>query len=114
MLGKQLWRLATNPNSLVTRMYKAKYYDSDIFHAQLSHNLSFIWRSLLEAKQLLKDGIRWRVGDRSSISILNHPCLTLNDNPYIMSMLEPLQGKVVHRCYALIKRNGIGRWCRTC
>lgn len=43
MLGNQLWRLASNPNSLVSRLYKAKYYDSsDIFHAQLGHNPSFI------------------------------------------------------------------------
>ena len=49
MLGKQLWRLANNPNSLVSRLYKAKYYDSsDIFRAKLDHNPSFIWRGLLE------------------------------------------------------------------
>lgn len=75
MLGKQLWRLATNPNSLVSRLYKAKYFaNSDVLHAQLGHNPSFIWRSLLEAKQLTADGIRWRIGDSFSIQILDQPC----------------------------------------
>ncbi|XP_074347588.1 uncharacterized protein LOC141686452 [Apium graveolens] len=62
MLGKQLWRLATNTQSLVSRLYKARYYDkSDVLHAGLGHNPSFIWRSLMEAQQVLKDGVRWRV-----------------------------------------------------
>lgn len=51
MLGKQVWRLATNTSSLVSRIYEAKYYtNSDIFQSKLGHNPSFIWRSLLEAK----------------------------------------------------------------
>ena len=96
MLGKQLWRLASNPNSLVSRMYKAKYYDSsDIFHAELGHNPSFIWRSLLEAKSLFTDGARWRVGDGSRIQILEQPWLLSKKNPYITSSPDPLQGNVV-------------------
>lgn len=86
MLGKQLWRLATNPNSLVSKLYKAKYYaTSDVLHAQLGHKPSFIWRSILEAKQLISDGIRWRVGDGSLIYILNQPWLLGDANPYITS-----------------------------
>lgn len=74
MLGKQLWRLITKSNSLVARVYKAKYFaNSDIFHFELGHNPSFIWRSLLAAKQLIIDGIRWRIGDGTKIQILNQP-----------------------------------------
>lgn len=44
ILGKQLWRIATNPHSLVSRLYKAKYFsNADIFQATLGHNPSFIW-----------------------------------------------------------------------
>lgn len=43
MFGKQLWRLATRPNSLIARMYKSKYFaNSDILHSDLGHNPSFI------------------------------------------------------------------------
>ncbi|XP_074347096.1 putative mitochondrial protein AtMg00310 [Apium graveolens] len=43
MLGKQLWRLATNTQSLVSRLYKARYFDkTDVIHAGLGHNPSFI------------------------------------------------------------------------
>lgn len=96
MLGKQLWRLATNPNSLVLRLYKAKYFaNTDVLQENFGQNPSFIWRSLLEAKHLLRDGIRWRAGDGSSIQILNQPWLLVNDNPYITSPSEPLQDKTV-------------------
>lgn len=72
MLGKQLWRLATKPNNLVSRVYKTKYFaDSNIFHSNLGHNSNFVWRSLLETKQLLLDDMRWRVGDGSNIQILD-------------------------------------------
>lgn len=96
MLGKQVWRLATKPNSLVAKMYKAKYFSkTDILHATQGHNPSFIWRSLLEAKQLIMNGFRWRVGGGSSISILDQPWLLVQENPFITSPLEPLQNKTV-------------------
>lgn len=31
LLGKQTWRLATNPNSLVSKIFKAMYYPKDSF-----------------------------------------------------------------------------------
>lgn len=74
MLGKQLWRLVVNPQSLVSQLYRAKYFaNSDVFHATLGHNPSFIWRSLLEAKQVIIDGTRWRVGNGNHIQIIGQP-----------------------------------------
>ncbi|XP_074358745.1 uncharacterized protein LOC141698038 [Apium graveolens] len=96
MLGKQLWRLITNPTDLVARLYKAKYFATvDVFQAELGHNPSFIWRSLLEAKQLLLDGSRWRVGDGQHIQILGQPWLLTEVNPFITSNIQPLQNQVV-------------------
>lgn len=74
MLGKQAWRLITNPSTLVARLYKAKYYATcDFLQAKLGHNPSFIWRSILEAKNLLMASARWRVGNGKSIKILDQP-----------------------------------------
>lgn len=96
MLGKQLWKLATDTNSLVSRMYKAKYFaNTDIFQASIGHNPSFIWRSLLEAKQMIFDGFRWRVGDGNDIRILDQPWLLDKGNPFITSDPEPLKEKKV-------------------
>ena len=42
MLSKQAWRILTNPNSLITRIYKAKYFPySDIMGAKLGCNTSY-------------------------------------------------------------------------
>lgn len=43
MLGKQCWRLITNLDSLVARVYKAKYYaHEDFMNAKLGGSPSFI------------------------------------------------------------------------
>ncbi|XP_074352931.1 uncharacterized protein LOC141692091 [Apium graveolens] len=107
MLGKQLWRLITNPTGLVARLYKAKYFATvDVFQAELGHNPSFIWRSLLEAKQLLLDGSRWRVGDGQHIQILGQPWLLTEVNPFITSNIQPLQNQVV----ASLMKVGAKEW----
>lgn len=90
MLGKQGWRFISNPDSLVSRLFKAKYYaDGDYLNASLGHNPSFIWRSVLEAKQLLRDGVRWRVGNGKRIKVLGQPWLVTGANPFI-STISPV------------------------
>ncbi|KAL8124785.1 hypothetical protein AgCh_012442 [Apium graveolens] len=63
MLSKQGWRILTNPESLVGKVYKAKYFENtDFLNSSLGHNPSFIWRYIHEAKKLLLEGLRWRIG----------------------------------------------------
>ncbi|CAL1358763.1 unnamed protein product [Linum trigynum] len=70
LLGKQVWNLINNPESLVARVLKAKYYpNTDILQAQLGSNPSYTWRSILAAQKAVKEGIRWRVGNGSDINI---------------------------------------------
>lgn len=51
--------------------------------AHLSHNPSFIWRSIFASHVLVRGGQRWRVGNGKSISIWNDPSLRTFDNSYI-------------------------------
>jgi len=70
MLRKQGWRLITNPDSLVARLYKAKYYHRcNFFESTLGHKPSFVWRSICNSKFILKAGSRWRIGDGDDISV---------------------------------------------
>lgn len=39
--------------------------------------------------------MRWRIGDGSSIQVLDQPWLLTDENPYVTSIQEPLQGKTV-------------------
>ncbi|XP_060969497.1 uncharacterized protein LOC115713198 [Cannabis sativa] len=88
MLGKQGWRLLTNNSSLVVRVFKARYYPhSSFLDAELGANPSYVWRSVLGAKYVVKMGARWRVGAGFSISILNQPWLPYKEYPYMLPLL---------------------------
>ncbi|XP_012070175.1 uncharacterized protein LOC105632409 [Jatropha curcas] len=55
LLGKQGWRIMANGGSLLARIYKAKYFpDGHFMGAVLGTNPSFLWRSILRAKDLLR------------------------------------------------------------
>ncbi|CAH9085616.1 unnamed protein product [Cuscuta epithymum] len=68
MIGKQVWDFMQNRNSLEASVFRARYFSKNSFlEAKVGHNPSFIWRSLWEAKGMVKKGFRWRVGDGSLI-----------------------------------------------
>lgn len=47
LLAKQGWRLVTKPDSLVARIFKARYYpNSSFWEADLCDSPSFSWRSI--------------------------------------------------------------------
>ena len=70
MLAKQVWRIMINPNSLIARIYKAKYFPySDILGAKLGCNPSYAWRSIYNSLEVINRGIRWRVGNGKMIHI---------------------------------------------
>lgn len=70
LLAKQRWRIQQNPNSLVHRVLKAKYFaDLTFKEAQLGHRPSYVWRSLMAAKDIVMNGARWVVGNGESVKI---------------------------------------------
>ncbi|XP_039685037.1 uncharacterized mitochondrial protein AtMg00310-like [Medicago truncatula] len=74
MLGKQGWQLQTNTESLVSRIFKARYYpNSTYLEAKLGHNPSFVWRSILSAKVMVREGARWKIGTGFNIPIISEP-----------------------------------------
>jgi hypothetical protein len=67
LLAKQCWRILQNPESLVAKIFKAKYFPRGmILTAQLGRRPSYVWKSLWAAQDLLKTGIKWRVGNGST------------------------------------------------
>jgi len=76
MVGKQAWKLVSTPESLITRLLKAKYFPrSDYFGASIGHNPSYVWRSIWSAKDVIRRGFQWNIGTSEHIPDWNHPWL---------------------------------------
>jgi hypothetical protein len=74
MLGKQGWQLQIESDSLVSRIFKARYYpNSSYLDSKLGHNPSFVWRSIFSAKVVVRQGARWKIGSGFNIPIISEP-----------------------------------------
>ncbi|XP_010484878.1 PREDICTED: uncharacterized protein LOC104763170 [Camelina sativa] len=64
LLAKQGWRLLDSPNSLVTRVYKAKYFENvPFFEARIGYKPSYAWRSIMFGRELLEKGVMKSIGN---------------------------------------------------
>ncbi|KAG6639514.1 hypothetical protein CIPAW_10G106100 [Carya illinoinensis] len=79
MLSKQCWRILQEPDSLAAKVLKAKYFQNSSFmSAKLGSKPSFLWRSFMAARQVVKAGTCWRIGNGKEVQIwqerwLGHP-----------------------------------------
>ena len=68
LIAKQGWRILSNPNSLLARVLKGKYYPhSSFLQATQGNKASWGWRSVLWGREILNQGIRWHVGNGENI-----------------------------------------------
>lgn len=64
MLAKQGWILNTNTSSLIAHVIKDKYYKKFSFmEAKLGVSHFLIWRSRWRARYLLKEELKWIIGN---------------------------------------------------
>ena len=55
---------------MVYRVLKAKYFPRcEFIEASMGNNPSFTWRSIMAAQHIVREGIKWRVGNGNSIRI---------------------------------------------
>ncbi|KAL8093230.1 hypothetical protein AgCh_035211 [Apium graveolens] len=70
LLGKHVWNFLKNPESLVARIFKARYFpDKYVLEAQKGSNASFIWSGICAAKDEFYRGFKWVLGDGLNIDI---------------------------------------------
>ena len=70
MLAKQGWRLIQEKDSLLYRCFKARYFPRlNFLDASDVPNSSYVWKSLMAAQTILKNGSCWSVGDESAIRV---------------------------------------------
>jgi hypothetical protein len=78
MLGKQGWKFQTEPDTLVSRVFKARYFPYGTYlESKLGHNPSFMRRSNFSAKLVVRHRARWKVGSGYGIPILGEPWLSV-------------------------------------
>ncbi|GAU43245.1 hypothetical protein TSUD_241360 [Trifolium subterraneum] len=84
MVAKQVWNIIQNPNTLVAKLIKARYFPhSSLFEAPLGYNPSFAWRSMWRARQILSLGCRWRIGSGDNICVMHDPWLRGSANRWV-------------------------------
>ena len=70
MLGKQVWRLLHNKDSLFYKVFKSKYFcNCSILDDGVKVKGSYAWQSILKACRVVRLGSRWRIGDGKSVMI---------------------------------------------
>jgi hypothetical protein len=70
LLAKQGWRLIQQPNSLLAQVLKGMYFPGATFlQAKIGANPSFTWRSMLNVRPLLEEGLMWRIGSGKQVRI---------------------------------------------
>ena len=71
-LAKQGWRVLKNPDLLFSKVLKEAYFKNCSFlEAKYWKKASYVWRSLIWGKELLKRGYCWRVGLGENIGVLD-------------------------------------------
>ncbi|XP_065622825.1 uncharacterized mitochondrial protein AtMg00310-like [Quercus suber] len=70
LLAKQGWRLNQHPDSLTHRVFKAKYFlECTFMEAQVGKKPSYVWRSLMVAKETIEARSRWLIGNGRKVNI---------------------------------------------
>lgn len=90
MLSKQAWRFTQDIHSLFYRVCKAGYFPNRSFMmAELARsNPSFVWRSLLVARDIIYARSQWRVGDGRDIGVFTHKWLLHTPAPLCEGALD--------------------------
>ena len=87
LLAKQGWRLTQNPSSLAHRVLKARYFpENNFMDAQLGKKLSYTWRSLMAAREVLDRGLRWSIGNGQNVRIWANRWLS---TPHSFKVISP-------------------------
>ncbi|KAF7839238.1 ribonuclease H [Senna tora] len=70
LLAKQVWRILTMEDTLVSQVFKGKYLSSTHdYHLSAKLNSSPLWKNLCKASSVVTTNLGWRVGNGHKIAL---------------------------------------------
>ena len=110
LLGKQIWRLVHNTNSMFYKVFKARFFPTcSVLDSGLKTNGSYAWQSILKLREVVKQGAYWQIGDGTQVQVRGDKWLLDMSTKHIISFQTnlPMNAKVC----ALIDEDG-PRWIK--
>ena len=108
LLGKQIWRLIHNIDSMFYKVFKARFFPTcSVLESGVKTNGSYAWQNILKAREVVKQGAYWLIGDGTIVQIMGDKWLPDMSTKHIISPQKnlPMNAKVC----ALIDEDG-PRW----
>jgi hypothetical protein len=86
MIAKQAWKFVSEPDKLVSRVFKARYFPrTSLFDAKIGANPSYAWRSIWNSRDVLINGCRWKIGDGRKIKVMTEPWIRGEESLWLQS-----------------------------
>ncbi|CAN1178180.1 Putative ribonuclease H protein At1g65750 [Linum perenne] len=87
MLGKQGWKFLSQPDALVTKVFKARYFPKwDFLSASLGNGPSYVWQSIRKSQEVVRRGSRWRLGNGEKVRVWGEQWLRDDENLEVITV----------------------------
>lgn len=108
LLATQVWCMIHNSDSLCYKVFKARFFpDCSILEAKESTSGLYAWKSILGARDIIRKGMVWRIGNGCSVRIREDRWLPVSSNRTVISPTSTMEPGA--RVNSLINTE-IGEW----
>ena len=96
LLAEQVWQMLNNPNSMSQSVQSQIFPDSSVLDAKDSTTGSYTQKSIISARDMIRKGMVWQIGNGNYVQIKEDKWLLVNANRSIITPLPtfPVESKV--------------------